>query len=109
MMPTGSIAVQVTYNSAGPEVTFEVRDDGPGIPADKLPFLFTAGAEYPRRAMGLWMVREVTAAHGGHLEVHSDSAAFLSGTTVRLTVPAWGRGRITRGVEAPARHHRESL
>ena len=86
-MPGGSIAVRVTYNSAGPEVTIEVQDDGAGIPADKLRFLFSAEPDQPRVGLGLSMVREVVAAHAGHIEVHSDTDAFRRGTTIRLTLP----------------------
>ena len=88
-MPSGSITVRATYNSAGPEVTLEVQDDGPGIAADKLGLLFSDHPNQPRMALGLLMVRDVVAAHGGHVEVHSDTEVFLSGTTVRLTLPVW--------------------
>jgi len=87
MMPSGSIVVRATYNSAGPDVTLEVQDDGPGITRERLRALFGAGPRHRPLALGLLMVREVVAAHGGHLEVHSDTDAFLSGTTVRLTLP----------------------
>ena len=68
-MPGGSIAVRVMYNSAGPEVTIEVQDDGAGIPVDRLPRLFHAGPDRPRVGLGLSMVREVVTAHAGHMEV----------------------------------------
>jgi signal transduction histidine kinase len=87
VMPGGSIAVRVTYNSAGPDVTIEVQDDGAGIPADKLRFLFTVGSDQPRVGLGLSMIREVVAAHAGHLDVHSETDAFQRGTTIRLTLP----------------------
>jgi two-component system CheB/CheR fusion protein len=87
IMPGGSIAVRVTYNSAGHEVTIEVQDDGAGIPADKIRFLFSAGPDQPRMGLGLSMVREVVAAHAGHIDVHSDTDAFRRGTTIRLTLP----------------------
>ena len=87
MMPSGSIVVRATYNSAGPEVTLEVQDDGPGISPERLRALFGAAPRQRPLALGLLMVREMVAAHGGHLEVHSDTDAFLSGTTVRLTLP----------------------
>lgn len=86
-MPSGSITVRATYNSAGPDVTIQVQDDGSGIPGDKLQLLFSTGSDLPRVGLGLLMVREVVAAHGGHLEVHSDTKAFMSGTTIRLTLP----------------------
>lgn len=86
-MPGGSIAVRVTYNSAVPEVTIEVQDDGSGIPVDKVRFLFSAGPGHPRVGLGLSMVREIVAAHAGHIEVHSETEELRRGTTIRLTLP----------------------
>jgi signal transduction histidine kinase len=86
-MPGGSITVRATYDSYGPDITIEVQDDGAGIPADKLRLLFGAGADQPRVGLGLSMVRDVVAAHAGHLEVQSDTDPVRSGTTVRLTLP----------------------
>jgi signal transduction histidine kinase len=86
-MPGGLIAVRATYNSAGPDVTIEVQDDGAGIPAEKLRFLFSVGPEQPRVGLGLPMIRDVVAAHAGHIEVQSETDAFRRGTTIRLTLP----------------------
>jgi signal transduction histidine kinase len=86
-MPGGSIAVRVAYHPAGPEVTIEVQDDGVGIADDKLRLLFSDGRDRPRVGLGLSMVREIVAAHAGHVEVQSETAAFRSGTTIRLTLP----------------------
>lgn len=86
-MPSGSISVRAMFNSISPEVILEVQDDGPGIAADKLRALFGTAPEGPRLALGLQMVREVVAAHGGHLEVESQTDPFTSGTVVRLTLP----------------------
>jgi signal transduction histidine kinase len=86
-MPGGSIAVHVTYNSAGPDLTIEVQDDGPGIPVDRLPLLFSAGPDQPRMGLGLSMIRDVVTAHAGHIDVQSDTDAFRRGTTIRLTLP----------------------
>ena len=47
------------------------------------------GPDQPRVGLGLSMVREVVAAHAGHIEVHSDTDAFRRGTTIRLTLPVW--------------------
>jgi signal transduction histidine kinase len=33
------------------------------------------------------MVRELVAAHAGHIEVHSETNTSQRGTTVRLTLP----------------------
>ena len=87
VMPGGSISVRATYNSAGPDVTIEVQDDGAGIPVEKLRFLFAAESHQPRVGLGLSMIREVVAAHAGHIEVQSDTNPVQSGTTVRLTLP----------------------
>jgi signal transduction histidine kinase len=35
------------------------------------------------------MVRDIAAAHGGRVDVQSETAAFASGTTVRVTLPVW--------------------
>lgn len=89
VMPGGSITVRVTCNPAGPGITIEVQDDGAGIPADRLPFLFSAGPDHPRVGLALSMVKEVVAAHAGHIEVHSQTAALQRGTTIRFTLPVW--------------------
>lgn len=88
VMPGGTVTVNATYNSAVPEITIEVRDDGSGIPADKLPLLFQGEADRRPIGLGLLMVRELVAAHGGHVDVQSSTDAFRHGTTIRLTLPA---------------------
>jgi signal transduction histidine kinase len=87
MMPSGSIAVRATFNSFGPEIIVEVQDDGPGIPAQQLSALFDPSSTHSNKALGLLMVREVVAAHGGNLEVDSQTDAFMSGSVVRITLP----------------------
>jgi signal transduction histidine kinase len=87
LMPGGTIAVHVRYAEASHEIAIEVQDDGPGIPADKLPQLFEAGSDRGRGGLGLLMVRDVVVAHGGHVEVQSHERGAERGTTVRLTLP----------------------
>ena len=75
----------VSARREGTHVTVEVRDCGPGIPAEKL-----AALEVPmkvRRAgspgLGLAIVRKIAAAHGGNLSLSSSPA----GTTATLLLP----------------------
>src|SRR5262245_33669899 len=42
-MPGGSIEVELSFLAERGEVVIAVQDDGPGIPADKLPWLFRRG------------------------------------------------------------------
>lgn len=88
LMPGGSIAVRVTYEAASRTVGIEVQDDGRGIPADRLPLLFRAAADRARVGLGLLMVQDVVIAHGGRIDVESDSSTVRHGTTVRLTLPS---------------------
>jgi signal transduction histidine kinase len=86
-MPGGSIAVRVGYQTIRPSLVIEVQDDGPGIPAEKLPVLFQTQPGQSRAALGLLIVRDFVIAHAGQLDVRSHSDAADSGTTVRLTLP----------------------
>ena len=73
------------------QVRIEVSDDGPGVPADKLPRVFErfyragTGGSRPGSGLGLAIVAEVAAAHGGAAE-----AAPVSphGLRIALTLPA---------------------
>ena len=69
--------------------TVEVSDDGPGIPADDLPYIFdrfyrsaTARA-LPGSGLGLAIVRRITDMHGGTVEAIPQQ----QGVTFRITVP----------------------
>ena len=67
-----------------------VRDHGPGIAAEDLPFVFDrfyrapAARHLPGSGLGLAIVREAVEAHGGTVEVTSTPGG---GTMVRLQLP----------------------
>jgi len=87
VMPGGSIAVHVAYQAIRPSVVIEVQDDGPGIPAEKLPVLFETAPDGSRAALGLLIVRDFVIAHAGRIEVVSGPEAAPAGTTIRITLP----------------------
>ncbi len=86
----GSVSVRL---SDGREpATIEVRDTGPGIPADELPRVFerfyrgtnTGDARASGSGLGLAIVRSIVEMHGGEIEVAS---VVGEGTVFRITLP----------------------
>jgi signal transduction histidine kinase len=96
-MPGGTVTVRAHGSAAAGEVTIEVQDDGPGISPDRL--RGPAGQPHAgaRLGLGLSMAREVVEAHGGTLEILSNTDALHHGTTVRLTLPV-----VSPPVSAPS-------
>ena len=88
VMPGGSIAVRVTYNSAGPEVD----DRGPGRwcrhSRRQAPLPVQCRARINRASdWGCRWFATSSPPTRGHIDVHSDTDAFRRGTTIRLTLP----------------------
>ena len=88
--PPGA-AVHVTVEHADGNVALTVRDDGPGIPPEQVPRLFTrffrGDPARPRAegsGLGLSIARAGAEAHKGVLEYLGDT----SGAVFRLTLPA---------------------
>ena len=76
----------------GARVTFYVRDNGLGIPANALPELFTAFRRFhpesgPGEGMGLLTVRRIVERHHGHIRVESTPG---EGSTFFVELPAEG-------------------
>lgn len=78
----------------GNRVVLRVRDNGAGIPEDLMPHLFdmfvqgTRGLDHTEGGLGLGLalVRNLTALHGGTVEAYSDGPGRGSEFTVRLPV-----------------------
>jgi signal transduction histidine kinase len=88
-MAGGTIAVHVTLDPKRGQVTIEVTDDGPGIPADTVTRLFRRdGLDVRGAGLALLLMSDICAAHGGTIEVRSSIANVDHGTAVRLTFPS---------------------
>jgi len=74
---------------AGDAVAFAVADDGPGIAAEHLPYLFdrfwrVRGRKRDGTGLGLWIVKGLVEAHGGRVSVDT---APGKGARFSFTVP----------------------
>ena len=87
--PTGS-TITLTARDEEDQVRITVRDEGPGIPADKLesifePFVKVDGGETKERGagLGLFLCRAIVTQHGGRIWAESSA----KGTMVSFTIP----------------------
>lgn len=74
-------------------VRCEVRDTGPGIPAQHLPFVTrrfyrAAAPEHAGSGLGLAMVEEILRRHGSALQIASRAEGEATGTSVSFVLPA---------------------
>lgn len=84
--------IELTALEAGGEVTFSVRDNGPGIAAPDVDHIFDRFWQAQRKGreglglgLGLAIVRGIVQAHGGRTWAESEIGA---GTTISFTLPA---------------------
>jgi len=85
----GSIEIVLTHTAAS--VTLDVRDTGPGIPADRLAHVFerfyqvdeSSSRTQPGTGIGLALVKELVDVQGGRVSVESSE----TGTTFSMTLP----------------------
>jgi two-component system OmpR family sensor kinase len=91
--PEGTVATVTAACSADGSVVVEVSDNGPGVPADRLPHIFDrfyrAGARQPGSGLGLAIVTEVAAAHEGTAVAEPN---YPQGLRVTLSLPAGDSG-----------------
>jgi len=85
--PGAPVNLRVRDSDEPLALVIEVSDLGPGIQAELLPRLFSRGARGADRlsglGLGLYIVRQVMALHGGTVEVVSTGP---SGTTLMLSI-----------------------
>jgi signal transduction histidine kinase len=85
-MRHGAPPIVIYAEQTDGQVWIEVRDHGPGIPAERRERLFTrfGSTEAGSVGLGLWIARELSRAHGGDLAYH----AAEPGACFRVTLPA---------------------
>ncbi len=85
-MPGGSIIVRLAREDD--DVLITVDDDGPGIPDAKLPWLFKrAPGTVHAAGLALMLVHDVAVAHGGSVEVKSNTDGEQRGTRITIRLP----------------------
>jgi PAS domain S-box-containing protein len=88
--------IWLTVRREGESVTISVRDNGKGIPADMLPYVFDlftqANPSFDRAqgglGIGLALVKSLVEMHGGSVRAHSDGPGKGSEFVVRLPLVA---------------------
>lgn len=89
----GRVVIKIAEDPKAPYVDLMVRDNGPGIPEDKLPRIFDAfystktGPDASGKGgtgLGLSLAREIMEAHGGRIRVESTVG---KGTAFTLKLP----------------------
>lgn len=83
--------VEVSINGEGSHVVIRIRDHGPGIPEDELPFIkykFYKGSSMARGSgIGLAVCEEIVTCHNGVLDIGN---AEGGGCVVTLKLPLRG-------------------
>lgn len=99
--------VWVSAGAEGGWAVIRVRDDGIGIPPERIPEMFELFAQGDQAlarsegglGIGLTLVRTLVEMHGGRVEAHSEGKGRGSEFVVRLPLV----GQVDRRREAPAR------
>ncbi|HUK34718.1 MAG TPA: HAMP domain-containing sensor histidine kinase [Vicinamibacterales bacterium] len=84
--PGGLIIVGVSCDPQS-RLAIAVRDNGPGIAAERLSKLLRRDAWRPGSALALLLVDDIATAHGGRLDVESKTDGLDHFTSVRMTIP----------------------
>jgi PAS domain S-box-containing protein len=89
-------SVRLGAKQVGEEVVFFVRDTGPGIPQEKLPYLFQRFWQARRgdrtgAGLGLAIAKGIVEAHRGRIWVESEPG---TGSTFFFSLPVAGRAEV---------------
>lgn len=88
-LPGGSIAVAVNYDLNSEKLIVTVSDDGPGIPLERIPWLFEHKDDtQPFFGLALHLAYQILQAHGGSIRVESKSDESDPGTSFTLELSA---------------------
>jgi signal transduction histidine kinase len=84
-MPQGGL-LTLRGQGTATQVQLQVRDTGSGIPAEQLPHIFEPlyTTKQEGTGLGLYIMQEIVAAHGGKVMVES---VVEQGTTFTITLP----------------------
>jgi signal transduction histidine kinase len=84
----GTVVVKVAFEASRSQLTIDVQDDGPGIPADTVARLFKRDGLNVRGAgLALLVMSDICAAHGGGFAVQSSVDPVNHRTCVSMTIP----------------------
>jgi signal transduction histidine kinase len=100
-----SARVNIGVRTSGDDaVSIEVRDDGPGIPGDRLPHIFEPFQRFDARGvsrglgLGLALARQIAELHAGSIWAES---VVGQGTTFVVRLPAEGEIQSRRRLSSP--------
>ena len=109
-----SSAIRVTAEQEGLHVEVTVADEGTGIPAERLPYLFRkvsrtdeeiGGSGIRGSGLGLAICKGIVEAHGGRIWAESDGLG--QGAQFTFTMPVVGTGAVTQSSRRAARSRQQ--
>ncbi len=97
--PPGRVSVSTEYDAQNGKARIIVEDDGPGIPADQMDYLFSpflSSKKSRGTGLGLPVSQKIISEHGGQIEVRSEPG---HGARFVLEIPAVAPTPVQAGQE----------